>query len=772
MSIKHMLFACSALTLMSSGAAFAQDAAASGETGGLREIVVTAQRKSENLQDVPVAVTAFDSEAIATNRIQNVSDLGALAPNAVVFRQPGGGNIPQLSIRGVNAGNSASETDNPITMYIDGVYMGRTVGAIFDLADIERIEVLKGPQGTLFGRNSTGGAVSITTSDPSGVLGAKIDGTVGNFSQRRVRATLDLPEWNGLSLRLSYLHGERDGDIRNLGAGTKWDFTERSGGVWGVRTSPETLGAENVDAFRAALKYEAGDFSATYKFDLSDSNSTAPGTGLLTLDATGIIESQGTASELAALGLVTSQTRPDAVNNAFDTATEQRTMGHVLTMNVKATDNLTFKNILSYRTNKIKYSNQIDAAGGLLQNATTDYLANLLGGLGFGGMDTDPNSTANQGDPLVLLGIVVGTNNQQFTEEAQLNYESDKFSSIVGAFYFDENVDLNKLGTPLALFAQGLSTDADGVITVPGAPDNSSVVKNKSYAVYGQGTYHVTDQLDLTVGGRQTWDDRFSYNLSPVPYRVKQDKFTYLFGANYKPSEDVLTYIKYSTGYVSGGVLGGVPYEPELARSLEGGVKADLLGNTLRVNAAVFHTKFSGVQFITFANGIQIQKNAGKAKSTGAEIEITAAPVRGLTINAAMGYSDFKYTELDPAIGTLDTFMPSYRSKVTANGSIDYDVVELANGAVVTAHADVQYRSKFDVAPLRTALSVAPQRALVGARLSLRDFDLGFTKASVALWGKNLTNSKALSYGTDLGVLVSGLWEQARTYGMDLSIKF
>lgn len=769
MSNKRLFIACSALAIMTGQSAFAQDAESNG---GLRDIVVTAQRKSENLQDVPVAVTAFDSEAIATNRIQNVSDLGALAPNAVVFRQPGGGNIPQLSIRGVNAGNSASETDNPITMYIDGVYMGRTVGAIFDLADIERIEVLKGPQGTLFGRNSTGGAVSITTSEPTGTLGAKIDGTIGNYKQRRVRATLDLPEWNGLSLRVSYLHGERDGDIRNLGAGTKWDFTERTGGLWGVRTSPETLGAENVDAFRAALKYEAGDFSATYKFDISYSNSTAPGTGLLTTDGLGIIASQGTASELAAAGLVATQERPDAVNNAFDTATEQRTMGHVLTVNVKASDNLTFKNILSYRTNKIKYSNQIDAAGGLVQNATTDGLAAAMAAYGFGGMDTAPALTSNYGDPLVLLGIVVGTNNQQFTEEAQLNYESDKFSSIVGAFYFDENVDLNRLGAPLALFAQGLEVGANGAIIVPGDPDPSSVVKNKSYAIYGQGTYHVTDQLDLTVGGRQTWDDRYSYNLSPVPYRVKQDKFTYLFGVNYKPNDDILTYLKYSTGYVSGGVLGGVPYEPELAKSLEGGVKADLFGNTLRVNAAVFHTRFSGVQFITFANGVQIQKNAGKAKSTGAEVEVTVAPARGLTLNAAMGYSDFKYTEIDPAIGAIDTFRATYRSKVTANGSVDYDIVELANGAVLTAHADVQYRSKFDVAPTRTALSVAPERALVGARLSLRDFDLGFTKASIAVWGKNLTDSKALTYGTDLGVLVSGLWEQARTYGMDLSIKF
>lgn len=753
------LSCASTLVLAQPCTAYAQNED-SAQITGLQDIVVTAQRREQNLQDVPISITALDAGAIEANRIQNIGDLGSLAPNTSVRKQAGGGNLPMFTIRGVSASNSAAETDNPVSVYIDGVYLGRAVGAIFDLADIERIEILKGPQGTLFGRNSTGGAVSVTTADPSGVLGGKADFTIGNYGQRRARASLDLPEWNGFSLRLSVLHSERDGDIRNLGAGTRWDFTSRTNGKWGIRTSPKTLGAENTDAFRVALRYEAGDFDATYKFDFTDSISTGNGTTPIIGDPLGIIASQPQS------GINITSKRPKAVNNAFTTPTEQRTTGHLFTINFKASDVVSLKNIMSYRTNKLETSNQIDGAGGLIKND----LAAFYGSLGTAGVPgLEAFAGFNQGsigDPILLLGIVNGTKNRQFTEEAQIAVDTDAFSLISGVYYFNEDIDVATLG-PTAAFAQVAPN-----FVVPGPFVKPGIVKNKSYAIYGQATAHISETLDINVGGRQTWDDRFAYNLLPEPFETKQDKFTYLVGLDYKPNDDVLAYIKYSTGYVSGGVMNGVEYAPETAKSVEGGVKADLLDRRLRLNAAVYHTRFGGVQFISFDNGVQIQKNAGKAKSTGGELEITAQPLPGLTLNAAAGYSDFKYTEIDPAIGSIDTFQPTFRPSWTGNAAATYELVEFSNGAVLSLRADAQYTSKYDMVAHRTALSVAPSRWILGARASIDDIDLGGTRAKLSVWGRNLTNNRSPTFSATLGLLDAALFEAARTYGVDLGFSF
>ena len=763
------------LFLTASSAAVMAAAPASGQTGsattgseaaqssrddGIGEIVVTAQRREQNLQDVPISVTALNAEAIEANRIQNVSDLGSLAPNTIVVKQPGGGNIPQFTIRGVAGTNSAPESDNPVSLYIDGVYIGRAVGAIFDLADIERIEVLKGPQGTLFGRNSTAGAVSITTSDPSGTLGGKIDGTIGNFDQRRLRASLDLPEWNGFSAKISYLHSERDGDIRNLGAGTKWDFGPHTNGAWGIRTSPETLGAENTDAGRIAIRYNSGDFDAVYKFDYTDSVTTANGSTPITFDPTGIIASQPES------GIVATSRRPDAVNNAFTTPTEQKTMGHLFTVNFKASDQVSFKNILAYRTNKLRTSNQIDGAGGLTKNGLVAFLG-AAGAAGTPGLTSFAGLNAGSiGDPVLLLGIINGVDNQQFTEEAQVTVDTDAFNLISGFFYFDENIDTQKLGS-LTVFAQ----TAPGFV-VPGTYVSPGIVKNKSYAIYSQGSYHITDNLDLTLGGRQTWDDRFSFNITSTPQRVKGGKFTYLAGLDYHPTEDILTYVKYSTGYVSGGILNGFAYEPELAKSLEGGVKADLLDRHLRVNVAAYHTTFEGVQFIAFDSGVQRLKNAGSAEVNGGEIEVTARPFGGLLLNGSLGYSDFKYTRLDPAIGVVGAYKPAFRPKITGNASIEYSFPAMSWGGVLSARADVQYQSRYDAVTTRSEFSVAPARAILGARVSLAEIPLGSTQFRVAAWGRNLTNNRSLTYAANLGLLAAGLYQPARTYGLDVGMSF
>ena len=184
---------------------------AAARTGGVQEIVVTAQKRAENLQNVPVAVTAVTSEAIANARIENIADLRSIAPNLYVVTQPGGSSIPSTVMRGQVSGAASNPTvDNGISYYIDGVYLGALNGILFDINEIERIEIIRGPAGTLFGTNSTGGAINYITSGPKGEFGIKQDFSYARFGSFRSKTRIDTPEWNGLSAkRCSTLHMKR-----------------------------------------------------------------------------------------------------------------------------------------------------------------------------------------------------------------------------------------------------------------------------------------------------------------------------------------------------------------------------------------------------------------------------------------------------------------------------------------------------------------------------------------------------------------------------------
>ena len=200
--IRKVLLAGTALCSLYAPAAIAADA----KDQGISEITVTARRIKENLQDVPVAVSAITSAAIANAHIESVGDLGNNIPNVNFQTQFGEPATPFITIRGFSNGTLNSSVDSPIGMYVDDVYLGRAVGAAFDLADLEQIDVLRGPQGTLFGRNATGGAISLHSKAPTGKLDGKLEGTVGNYNLWRVKATLDLPTVADVAVRVSYVH--------------------------------------------------------------------------------------------------------------------------------------------------------------------------------------------------------------------------------------------------------------------------------------------------------------------------------------------------------------------------------------------------------------------------------------------------------------------------------------------------------------------------------------------------------------------------------------
>src|ERR1700761_561618 len=351
---------------MATPAAHAQDQAqqATAQAAGLEEIVVTAQRREQRLQSVPISITALGSETLKAERIETVGDLNAVAPNLTVRPGAGGNQSPNYTLRGILGASSAAGQDKGVSPYLDGVYLQAQSGSVFELADIERIEVLKGPQGTLFGRNATGGAIQIITKDPTGEFSGYQEFSAGNLGIFRSKTHVDLPAFGPISAYITYLHSQHDGDTRNLGAGTQWNYYS-TGTISGTQTSPSRLGDDDTNAVMAAVKYSSDDFDLVYKGDYTHDDYTPNAQGVSYLPA--IYGGPTTPSFLRQLynaspnpmTPITTQ-RPDAVNNWFATPGVTENWGHNLTAKYYVNDSIQLKNILSLRQTKNYTTFQLD----------------------------------------------------------------------------------------------------------------------------------------------------------------------------------------------------------------------------------------------------------------------------------------------------------------------------------------------------------------------------------------------------------------------------
>ncbi|MET0364755.1 MAG: TonB-dependent receptor plug domain-containing protein, partial [Sphingobium sp.] len=315
---RHLLATTTgAFVLLSPVQGFAQD-------DGLQDIIVTAQKREQSLQDVPIAVTALTQETIQANRIFSVNDLSSIAPGVIVRPSPGGSQVPVFTIRGQNSFGVVPGSDKQVSIYIDGVYVSSPRGSIFELPDIQRLEVLRGPQGTLFGRNATAGAISVVTRDPSGEAHIKIDASLGNRDAGRFRMTADLPQVGPFSGFVSYVHNYRRGEVYNAAGGQVWDRSLSPG--FGVQQSPYYLGTVDTSSYFGALKFEpTNNLRFVYKFDQNDDRGTPDATGFIGFDLPNATAALGPTLANFLNTLYSSQNvytaangkRPDIVTNGF-----------------------------------------------------------------------------------------------------------------------------------------------------------------------------------------------------------------------------------------------------------------------------------------------------------------------------------------------------------------------------------------------------------------------------------------------------------------------
>lgn len=776
------------------GGAFAQER---GGQMALEEVIVTAQKRSESMQDVPVAVTAVTQQMIETNRVFSVADLSGMAPNTTVRPAAGGVSLPSFSMRGITSYGVVPGSDKQVSIYLDGIYLANPRGSIFNLPDITQLEVLRGPQGTLFGRNSTAGAINVTTRDPQGELGFKQVLETGSNDHFRSRTSIDTPSWEGLSAYVTYETTERDGDVENLGAGTFWDRTGFGGGT---ATSPDTLRKTDIESWFAAVTFEPSDtFKLTYKYDWADDTGSPDAQSLFSFEPVGLGGLEALFYPIAAFNpqfasSFPDTSRPNQVNNAFTINREQRNEGHNLTGVWEINDAWMSKAIIGYRESEVAAITDISGTSGWFVGPVGAFLPNIPGLL-------DGPFAAD--DRFCFICSQSFNDSEQWSAEVQVDYDSDFMTLTMGALYFDSKDETGSPVNSRGTFAVNTGFfPSDG--TIPTGGEARSFNEAESYAGYIHGVFHVLPTIDLVLGYRLTHDNKSGtlrtgapgvYEITAFDYSDTQPSYT--FGVNYKPTDDLLLYAKYDFSYVSGGSAAGLAYDPEEARSWELGLKGDFIDSRLRTNLALFHVTYDKVQ--TAQNGTSIPGfensgllvvEGGDLEAKGVELELYALPLERLTLGLTLGYLDTKFTrvtdillssvqglDLYPDRDYKQTLSPEWTGNINAH----YQTLPLFDDAYLSFSITGIWRDDMRFDPNETRAAATPaNRAtefsastwMVNARVALQDIKIGDWKAQVALWGRNLADDDKPIFSLPVNGSTALAYNEEPTYGIEFTVQY
>ena len=734
---------------------------ASVSKDALQEIVVTAQKREENLQKVPVAVTALNTTAIENAQVRTFADLNGLAPNLTISQGPST-STPIMVMRGIFSYSLANGVDAPIANYIDGVYYSRMIGASFDTADLERIEVLRGPQGTLYGRNSTGGAINFITAGPKGELYVGQELTIGDDDRRRSKTRIDLPKFGAFSVSGTFVHDQIDGYINNLTPGVSRDFSAETRGYIGETTSPENFGGSNSNAALFAARYapDSLPLQADYRFSWSQADRTPTVSQVLGFPNTPT--GQLAAGLFAVQPLVggtgvVSTTRLSALPDSFSSPEFISTWAHSLTVAMDLPHEVQFKSITGY-------------------HGSTDSVVSDLTGNG------DLIYPDGSGRPLVLLGTVLFERTSQFSEELQLNQQS-ALVDLIGGLYFSSETTLSvnpsfpATPVPLGTVPAGTTTSY-----------NDSTAHNKSGAGFMQATFHVTNQVDVTGGARYTHDERVTDSRSVVngiaipDYSKDFNNVSWTTNVTYRPMDDYTFYAKAGTGYLSGGVFNGYAFEPEKLTQYELGAKLELLDRRLRVNAASYYSDYRNQQLGQVnSEGLLVYQNAAASQIYGGELEITAVPLTGLNLIANYGYTNFKYLKyVISGVDVAGSIGTPYIPTDTLTLGAQYELSDWSNGMKPSFNLGGNWHSKIDWAPYIETYSPAVLNALrdnsfwdIDARATLAAIPVGANlKGKVSIWGKNLLDQQKVLSGADLSLVVTANYNRGRTFGADFKVEF
>ena len=703
--------------------------------GLIEEVVVTARKREESLLDTPVSVSALSRSDLTRFQVDDLGDIQNIVPNLSLNMGDAANAV--IYIRGVGQRDSLSFADPGVGVYLDDVYMGRAQGSFLDVIDVDRIEVLRGPQGTLYGRNTIGGAIKYVSAGPTDTPFLEAEASIGNYNEYMLKATWSGPldDDGNLLARLSLAHVAHDGYNNNIFSGTQDD----------------TDGDKRTFAGRLHLQYSPReDLSFNLTIDRSVNDPERSITPARVTEGPTLV--QNTAGFQRA-------DDPFRVEANFNDVERLKVEGIGFSMDYRLSDAIGLKSITSFR--QLEHKTNID-----------------LDGTGF-----------------EIFGVFVDQEQEQFSEELQLSYDAGgDIKALAGVYYFSED-DVTPDGIsntePIDF------TGGAGLFYSPYGTVSENDQSVEAVAVFGEVSWFITPLLEFTVGARYSHESKdlkrkacqalgaFGMVLpaiddcnpsanSTYPFALNLDldenfsKFTPKVGVSYSLGEAGLAYFTYARGFKSGGFDGRIgyngasddgavntqalPYDPEIADTFELGWKTSLADGNLRLSAAAFYNDYQDLQLSSFSatptgGFATVFTNAGKAENWGFEAEILANPVPNFLVSFSVGYLEAEYKKFINSANqdVSDALTPINSPELTGNLGFQYRYP--IGFAQLILGADISYRSDYYVDINNLSALQQDDFSLINASVGLEDEN---GKWNVSFGIKNLTDEEYITHGFNL----------------------
>jgi iron complex outermembrane receptor protein len=722
---------------------------ASSSWAQLEEVIVTAQKKEQSLADVPLSITAITRDTIEALGIASAQDIGALTPNLQVSDSPGNAQGLTINMRGSVTINPALTLEPTVGVYLDGVYIGKNTGGIFDVVDLERVEVLRGPQGTLYGKNTLGGAVNFVSRKPSEELGGDVRVGGGELSRQAFRIRADVPLSSAVRTSFAYSQETRDGIVDNI------DF---SGQITGANP-PSTRDFGNIDkkSMRIAIDADLSDsLNAFYNYDSFETDQNPR-----FFQMTRIVPVPGLTDGIIGWD---SPNRFDQGSLDGAGADNVEVSGHSLTLTY-TTDDFTIKSITGSRS--------IESYDMLDWDAT----------------------------PFHLLQTSRDVEYDSFSQEFQFLRDGENVSYVAGLYYFEEEgsvinpLDLPLYGSPLLDVEYGLDNQSWAVFAQADYTPSSM------------------PDLTVTIGARYSEEDKTVYRSFGIPAfgltvldrfspnEASYDNFSPSISSTYSVSDEMHLYWRVARGWKAGvfnaesnnPLILSEPIDEELVTSYEAGFKYRDSEGKLTLNASVFVNEIEDMQISRFnqQEAGSVFTNAGAATISGAEVEFAFALAELTTVGVNVGILDAEYDEyidecridanfVNPCpAGVLpgntydakDVNSFPYTPELTYNVFLQHGMT-LAGGTL-TARLDYAYTDDFAIFPdpYNVVNTSIDSYGLLNARLDWEG-EVASQNVRVGIWSKNLTDEDYRMNGIEWGLLTTMQYGDPELWGIDLTVYF
>ena len=730
--------------------AFAQDNDASQEivsSFAIEEIVVTARKRDESIQDVPLSVTAIQGE-LAEASVRRLEDIQSFAPNLYINRTPGIASGAAITIRGVSSSEVDKSFEPAIGVVMDGMFLGTSSGVLLQNFDIERIEVLRGPQGTLYGKNTTGGILNVIRTPVTMEYGADLKVTVGENGRQDFKAVVQLPiVEDKLGIKLFAANIEHDGHIYNT-------------------TRKEDVGGDDIKNYGFAALWEPNDqFNLKIHYEIMEDQSVQ-----------GAYVNRNQIGELACtIQLI-----------GFDPATGCE-------KDAKDGPDITESDGTNFSDNE--YETTIVTANYNTENFLYTYI--------YSNRDMDEQNMQDfDGSPAHLLRMNFFNDWEQTSHEFRVTSQfSEKFEFVAGIY--DWEVDYEQFWNVYDLFYQlsRLIGYGGGNLESDAANSNGQEQTTESIAVFFSGDWFINDQWTLTAGFRWTEEEKDFlggnagvpyYPLrgdprppltNPVPFQGKWDETTPKIGLKYQPNDDMMVYGSYSEGFKSGGFFGrqanfniDPSYEPEYVKNFEIGMKSTWLDGRMIFNAAAFMAKYEDKQEsilvpVDLTNVATVVRNAASLDMEGLELELMyqITPAWNVMMNYGYMKSEFDKYLADltgDGIITDNSGLTARNTPENTFGITTSYTVQVGNGDLKT-RLSYRFRDEMEAEASNNPLGSLDSIDNLNATVTY-----SFDNYSISVFGKNITDEREQRWSTIGGLTSRGWWNEGATYGIEFSAKY